>query len=59
MKTEKVILLVVFKEGGQIKTEIPRDTHSYELYGFLNCWMAKLENELMCCISPREDKDDI
>ena len=52
METEKVILFEIYKKNGMIKTNITDDSLSYELYGFLKCYMKNLEEELKDNIKP-------
>lgn len=46
---EKIILAVVYKTEGTIGIEFPneRDVFSYELYGFLKCYLEDLEVNLI------------
>ena len=57
MKTEKVPIFIIFKEDGNIKTEMGPDSNDFELYGFLKCFVKQMEEGLINDIVPR-DKDD-
>lgn len=57
MMTERVVLGVIFKENGRINLEIPNsyDVLSYELYGFLDCYLEKLRGELVGALEETHD----
>ena len=52
MKGERITLAEIFKQDGIITLDIPNplDVPSYELYGFLKCYLEILEANLINCI---------
>jgi hypothetical protein len=59
MTTEKVPLFLIYKQDGQIKTDVSKDINDYELYGFLKLFIDRMEKELKDLIEDREDKEEI
>ena len=57
MEKEKIPLLVIYKKDGQIFAETPNevDSLSYEIYGFLKCYVKKLGKDLTNDIVPIND----
>lgn len=49
-ESEKIPLLSIYKQDGLIKARATDDTMLYELYGFLECYMESLRNDLVFCI---------
>ncbi len=58
-KTEKIPLLLVYKEGGLIKTDVSGDASDYELYGFLKLFIEKLGELLKGYIEERTDDEEL
>ncbi len=58
-KTEKIPLLLVYKDNNQFKTDISRDVNEFELFGFLKLYVERLGENLKDDIVPREDGEDI
>ena len=57
---EKVVLAVIYKEDGMIKLDVPNkyDVSPFELYGFLECYLSILEDDLVSSLSiVGEDED--
>lgn len=50
---ERIPLLLIYKHDGQIKIEVTDDAHSYELYGFLKCYLKKMEQNQISNIKER------
>ncbi len=49
MQKERITLAEIFKEGGQIEIAFPnpKDVQSFEIYGFLKCYLKDLEKDLI------------
>lgn len=58
MNKEKIPLLLIFKEDGEIKTETSRDCKDFELLGFLKCYVDLFEKSMKDTIRPRDKDDD-
>jgi len=43
---EKIPLMLVYKQDGKINADITEDAYTYELYGFLKCYVDVLEADL-------------
>ena len=46
---EEIVLAKIIKKDGFLSLIIPnnKDTQAYELYGFLKCYIKKLEGDLI------------
>ncbi len=58
-KLEKIPLLLVYKEAGQIKTDVSTDVSDYELYGFLKLFIDRMGEELKDNIEERTDSEEV
>jgi hypothetical protein len=48
MKTEKVPLLIIYKDGDKIVADTPESIiDNYQLYGFLNVYIKSMEGWLL------------
>ena len=56
---EKIPLLLVYKEDGQLKTDISNDTNDYELWGFLKLFIDRMGEFLKENIEEREDDEEV
>ena len=54
IKLEKVPLLVVYKQDGNINLEYSDDTHMFEIYGYLKLYLKILEEELLESFEEKE-----
>ncbi len=59
IKTEKVPILLVYKEDGQIKTDVSDDVSDYELWGFLKLFVDRMGEFLKDDIKEREDDEEL
>ena len=59
VKTERVPLLLIYREDGLIKTDVSDDVNDYELYGFLKLFTERMGEELKECIEERTDDEEI
>ena len=53
METEKILLAEIYKQDGNISIDFPndKDVQQYELYGFLDCYLDKLKENLIGCMT--------
>ncbi len=47
LKTEKVPLLIIYKDGSNLVTEFTDDTKAFEMLGYLRCYLIGLEEDLI------------
>lgn len=58
-KTEKIPLLLIYKEDGLIKTDVSDDVNDYELYGFLKLFNERMGEFLKGDIEERTDDEEV
>ncbi len=58
-KTEKIPLLLLYKEDGLIKTDVSDDANDYELYGFLKLFVERMGEVLKDLIEERTDDEEL
>lgn len=56
---EKIPLLLVYKEDGQLKTDVSSDVNDYELWGFLKLFTDRMGEFLKENIEEREDDEEL
>ena len=54
-KTEKVVLLEIFREGEELNADISKSANVLELLGFLRCYVLSLEEQILNDMEGRED----
>ncbi len=59
IKTEKIPMLLVYKEDGLLKTDTSNDVNNYELYGFLKLFVERMGKLLEKDIEERTDDEEI
>ena len=59
IKTEKIPMLLIYKENQMIKTDVSNDVSDYELYGFLKLFIERMEEELRENIEERTDNEEL
>ena len=52
---EKIPLMVLYSEDGQIKVRVPDETKVYELFGFLTCYLKNMEEGLRHNLQPDDN----
>lgn len=57
--TEKIPMLLIYKENGMIKTDASKDFSEFELYGFLKLYIERLSKLLKEDITERTDSEDL
>ena len=55
IKTEKIPLLIVYKQGNKIKFQTSREIGNFELYGFLKTYIKFLKEELLVNMAQSND----
>lgn len=58
VEKEKILVLAVYKQDGQFAVETFYDSNEYEVYGFLKCFLKRMEENLEDSILMGDDADD-